>query len=90
MLFRSYQKYENQNVTNEGMNFKGESENPPNIVVSDGVLIQGGLDSSGMNRGWLDNILKKKKIKMNDVFLLTTDKKGNYNLIERARSIGKN
>ena len=85
-----YQKYENQSVTNEGMNFKGESENPPNIIVSDGVLIQGGLDSSGMNRGWLDNILKKKKIKMNDVFLLTTDKKGNYNLIERARSIGKN
>lgn len=85
-----YERFESQNVTNGDMGIKGESKNPPDIIISDGVLIQSGLDSSGMNRKWLDKILNKKKIEIGDVFLLTSDDKGNYNLVERAKSIGKN
>lgn len=85
-----YERFESQNVTNGDMGIKGESKNPPDIIISDGVLIQSGLDSSGMNRKWLDKILSKKKIEIGDVFLLTSDDKGNYNLVERAKSIGKN
>ena len=71
------------------MGIKGESKNPPDIIISDGVLIQSGLDSSGMNRKWLDKILSKKKIEIGDVFLLTSDDKGNYNLVERAKALAK-
>lgn len=84
-----YQKFEKQNVTNEDLGIKGESKNPPDIIISDGVLIQKGLEASGMTKKWLENLLNKRKIKISDVFLLTSDNKGNYYLIEREK-IGKN
>ena len=42
-----------------------------------------------MTKKWLENLLNKRKIKISDVFLLTSDNKGNYYLIEREK-IGKN
>jgi uncharacterized membrane protein YcaP (DUF421 family) len=55
--------------------------NPQNVIIKDGQLEKKGLQNSGQNEKWLRQILNEKKAAIKDVFLMTADKSGTYNLI---------
>lgn len=78
-----YSKFSERNVTKGDMKFKGESSDPPYVIINDGVLLGKAYQSLGLNEKWLDEILKKKKLKIEDIFIMTAEKNGNYNIIER-------
>lgn len=76
-----YQKYDNRNVTNEDMNIKGSSLNPPSVIINDGELIESGLNETGLGQGWVDSILKKNNAHVSSVFLLSADSNGQHHLV---------
>lgn len=78
-----YERYSSRNVTNSDLDIKGSSINPPDIIVSDGVLVERGLKATGLGAGWLRKIMTEKGVKIEEVFLLTADSTGEYNLIKK-------
>ncbi|MCM1024628.1 MAG: DUF421 domain-containing protein [Prevotella sp.] len=78
-----YQKYPYRNVTNGDMSLKGKSKNPPEVVIADGELIRGAMERLSLTEDWTENILKKEKTAVKDVFLMTVDGDRNYSLIEK-------
>lgn len=57
--------------------------NPPEIIIRDGVIDHKGLIECGLNTNWLEKTLKENKLKVNDIFLMTSDEKANYNIIKK-------
>ena len=55
-------------------------------VISDGKPAPGSLSICGMTKAQLDKILKKEKLRMQDVFIMTADKNGDYTIIRKDRS----
>ena len=84
-----YQKYEYRNVTNGDMSFSDKSINPPEIIVSDGKIVKKGLEATGLSSSWLRELTERKHITTEDIYLLTADSTGNYNLIKRSSSNGQ-
>lgn len=78
-----YQKFPFQNVDPEMLKLKGKSANPPAVIIDDGVLIEQALVSIKHGQGWLDALLAQKQLTCAEVFLLTADEDGAYNLIKR-------
>jgi uncharacterized membrane protein YcaP (DUF421 family) len=57
--------------------------NPQFTVIKDGKFDKDGLAQSGQNMGWVRALLNQKRLSEKDVFLLTADSRGGYNLVER-------
>ena len=56
------------------------------VVVSDGKILDNSLVLCQKNKKDVLSILKKEKIKLNDVFIMTLDALGKYNVIKKERS----
>lgn len=78
-----YQKFGNQASTNNDNNIEGESKNPPQIIVDDGVLLEDSMNSVKKSKQWLAQVLNKEKIEISDIFMLSADECGGYNLIKK-------
>lgn len=79
-----YEKYAQRNVRNTDLNLTGTSMDPPVIIVSDGKLITQGLNETGLKKQWVYDLIERKHMELSDIFLLTADKNGTYNLIKRS------
>lgn len=79
-----YEKYAQRNVKNNDLNLTGTSMDPPVIIVSDGKLITQGLNETGLKKQWVYDLIERKHMDLSDIFLLTADKNGSYNLIKRS------
>ncbi len=55
----------------------------PCLVVSDGKIIEKEFDYCNMSKDKLIKILNKKGIACKDILLMTADKKGNYNIVQK-------
>jgi uncharacterized membrane protein YcaP (DUF421 family) len=80
-----YQKQPYQNVTCGDMKIKGESTDPPQLIIDSGKLISGALEGIGFDRRWLDSTLKAQGSRLSDVFLMTCDSSGKYVIIPFER-----
>lgn len=78
-----YQKPEHRGVTNSDLHAKPEQGNPPDVVVTDGVLLQEGMNAAGLDEDWLRAYLKKRGLRLKDVFLLTAKSRSDVTLIRR-------
>ncbi len=78
-----YNKYGSRNVTNSDMNLSKKSKNPPYIIVNDGIFLGKAFESLGLQYSWYENIIKKRNLETKDIFLMTAQTDGTYNLIER-------
>lgn len=78
-----YEKFAQRNVKNTDMNITGSSADPPVIIISDGRIIVQGLVEAGLEKQWVYDLLDRKHISVSDVYLLTADKNGSYNLIKK-------
>ena len=57
------------------------AKNPPEIIIRDGELNQDGLSRTSLGEGWVMKILGLNKTKLPDVFLMSADNDGNYQLV---------
>lgn len=85
-----YQKYQYRNVTNQDLELKDCSINPPEIVIDDGILYDDALIRTGHNTGWLDHILTEKKLTIKDVFIMMVDCNGQHTIVEKKLKKQKN
>lgn len=60
------------------LNISKQSIDPPLVVISDGKFISKSLQAVGMDIRRITSILKKNKIEIKDVFIMTADSSGNY------------
>ena len=57
------------------------AKNPPEIIIRDGELNKDALDRTPLGEGWVMKILGQNKTKLHDVFLMSADPDGNYQLV---------
>ncbi|MCI7085469.1 MAG: DUF421 domain-containing protein [bacterium] len=55
------------------------------VVISDGEYLDNSIKLCGINKDKLNKILSKNKVKKDGVFIMTCDKTGNYNIIEKEK-----
>jgi uncharacterized membrane protein YcaP (DUF421 family) len=55
------------------------------VVVKDGKIDKDGLKQSCQDENWVNMILNEKRVAIKNVFLLTADKNGTYNFVEKQR-----
>lgn len=77
------QKSKFQTCTAKMMDIEFPSENPPQIVIDDGVLIEKSLEKIKLNEFWLNRLLDENAVMLTEVFLLTADSSGEFNLIKK-------
>ena len=53
------------------------------VVVDDGSFCAQSAQLVGCSREWIDNVLKKEKCLLRDVFLLTANTEKKYRLVRR-------
>lgn len=80
------QKFSSQTVTASMLSLKGESKDPPIVIISDGRIISSALDEYNIETKWLFKTLEKEKCKRKDVFLFTCDRSKNYYLVKKDNS----
>ena len=80
-----YQKFEYQNTTPKMLDVKGSDSNPPLVIISDGKLIKENIKILNIGKGYIDYILKENKVLCSQVFMLTVDDDGKYNLIKKEK-----
>ena len=56
-------------------------KNPPEIIIRDGELNKDALDRTPLGEGWVMQILRQNKAKLHDVFLMSANPDGNYQLV---------
>jgi len=78
-----YQKFPKQPCTVEMISTKNETKNPPQLIIEDGELIENALDFVKLGQGWLYGILADNKVAIKEVFILTADETGAFNLIKK-------
>jgi len=81
----SYLKFNKRPVTVEMLQIPqdGVPDAPPVTVISDGELVKDALAFCNLNQEWLDNLLRSRKLTIQDIFLLTVDRRAGYHLVEK-------
>jgi len=78
-----FKKAEKQGVTPEMLQLQTMPCGPQVVLVSDGELIEDGLDTSGMTRDWFDRTLVKEQRSVRDIFIMTCNNAGDYHIIPK-------
>ncbi|MBQ9980958.1 MAG: DUF421 domain-containing protein [Oscillospiraceae bacterium] len=81
----AYQKAPYRNVTQNDINGIMHNCDPPYIIINDGKLLPKGQYAAGITVKKLEKILKENKTKTQDIFLMTSDRFGNYNIIKKQK-----
>lgn len=53
------------------------------VVVSDGVIYDAALELCRKSRDWLDGVLRGKNVKAGEIFIMTVNRKGDFNIIKK-------
>lgn len=75
-------KPEKRNPTASDMNIKIPDNGIETVVISDGKFLTHSLELCGQSKRWVEEKLKEKSIDMKDVFIMTADNSGKYNIIK--------
>jgi uncharacterized membrane protein YcaP (DUF421 family) len=76
-------KPEYEPVTREDLKINPQQTKLQCLVVADGQMILQDFDICKTNEKKLYGLLKKNKVKLNDIMLMTIDKNGNKNIIRK-------
>lgn len=80
-----YEKPERQAVKNSDMKIKTQNCDPPSVIISDGKIDTQGFTETGLESKWLTDLMKRNRVSISDVFLLTADKNGKYRIIKKEK-----
>lgn len=78
LLKKDYQPAEKQDV-----GAGGSTENPPSVIIRDGIRDNEQMRLLGLGEMWLTKTLREKNLSEKGVFLMTADKNGNFSIIEK-------
>lgn len=83
-----FQKFKSQQPTNQDLHVKEpkNADAPPMVVVADGQISDAALQFCGKDKDWLGNLLQEKQCPLEEIFLLTCDRNGNYKLLKKEAS----
>lgn len=78
-----YPKFRYRPVTNEDMDIKRSSSDPPAVVVQDGQIMTSSLIRLGLGVQWLEKILAENKVSTSDIFIMTAETAASYRIIRK-------
>ena len=78
LLKKDYQPAEKQD-TNSG----GSTNDPPAVIIRDGIVDKQQLRLLDLGEGWLAKILRENNVGEKGVFLMTSDNRGSYNIVKK-------
>lgn len=76
-------KTDKQPASVEDLNIKRKKEGLPLPIIADGKIIKESVEALEINDNQIENKLKPKKLSVNEVFLMTTDRYNNSNIIKK-------
>lgn len=78
----AYQKYSARALSAEMMNLPtpGGGDDPPVVVISDGVIVPDALAFCNLRPEWLQKVLAEQKTASRDVFLMTCNRNAEYHI----------
>lgn len=79
LLKKDYQPAEKQDA-----NAGGSTDNPPSVIIRDGITDNEQLRLLGLGELWLTKILRENNVGVKGVFLMTADSNGKHMIIKRA------
>ena len=74
-----------ETVSAEQMGIKTTDSGLQTVIISDGEIAKNSMKFCGIDEKWLYDILKKEKIMLNDIFIMTCDKERSYKIIKKER-----
>jgi len=83
-------KAELDTVTCRDMKIKTENSDPPQIIITDGKLLESSVKSVGLTMKWLEKTLNKEKKQIQNIFLMTADNSGKYYIVEKGEEDEQN
>ena len=78
------QKYEAQTVTPQMLQLTGEDSTPPLVIISDGKTVPEAMIQYQISEQWLNQILKKEKQSIKNIFLMTANQKKQYYIVPKS------
>ena len=79
-------KKSDEPVTPKDLNVPCRENALPCLVISDGKVVKRDFALCNMTSDKLDSILKKKNLKVSEIFLMTADKQGNTNIVKKEKN----
>ena len=79
LLKKDYQPSEKQDVS-----AGGSTDNPPSVIIRDGITDKEQLRLLGLGEQWLTKILRENNVGIKGVFLMTADRNGNHTIVKKA------
>ncbi|MBD5130673.1 MAG: DUF421 domain-containing protein [Ruminococcaceae bacterium] len=79
LLKKDYQPAEKQDVGKGG-----STDNPPSVIIRDGITDNEQLRLLGLGEQWLTKILRENNVGIKGVFLMIADRNGNHTIIKKA------
>ena len=79
LLKKDYQPAEKQDVQ-----AGGSTDNPPSVIIRDGITDKEQLRLLGLGEQWLTRILRENNVGIKGVFLMIADRNGNHTIIKKA------
>ncbi len=68
-----YKMADSESTTPKQLGLAVDNTPPPILVISDGNVLVKGLSLCGVNRDWLDHTLATRRLKPEDIFIMTLD-----------------
>lgn len=81
MLKKDFQPAEKQDVS-----AGGSSEDPPSIIIRDGLIDREKMSNINLKEKWLAKVLREQHTDEKDIFLMTADDGGNYTIIRKEQA----
>lgn len=79
LLKKDYQPAEKQDIK-----AGGSTDNPPSVIIRDGITDKEQLHLLGLGEQWLTKILRENNVGVKGVFLMTADRNGNHTIVKKA------
>lgn len=76
-------KEKNQPITQEMLDSPDDEKGLQYMIINNGKIMQKAFRESKMDKNKLEDILKKKKIAMKDIFFMVADTNGNYTITRK-------
>lgn len=79
LLKKDYQPAERQDVK-----AGGSTDNPPSVIIRDGIADNEQLRLLGLGEQWLTKTLRENNVGIKGVFLMTADRNGRHTIIKKT------
>lgn len=77
------EKPEKRPPSAEDMGIKIPDKGIETVVINDSRYLSNSLNLINLDKAWVDSVLQKEKVRLEDVFIMTANREKDYNIIRR-------